>query len=340
MTRPEVHRPEPTGPGDLRPEGPAGALGADVPLALDATGVSVSFPRAGGGLSTVVRNLGLGMEREQVTVLLGESGSGKTVFSRAIIGLAARTARVSGTSMFDGIDLIHADAVALRRVLGARIGMVPQDPNSSLDPMRRIGAQITETILQHHQEQTPRLARARAVALLELVQIRDPERVLRCYPHEVSGGMRQRIAIAIALSCNPELVVADEPSSALDASVGVHVVGLLDDLRRRMGTAILFITHDIGIAAQVASQPRDRVAVMLGGRIVELGFAADVLASPRHEYTRALIAAEPSAGIPRGQLAVVPDSIRNRRDWGALREVAPGHAVAEEQDLQEHEGAA
>ncbi len=306
----------------------AGQLDAQTPLALDATDVSVAFRSPRGGWNTVVDSIGLGLERSQVTVLLGESGSGKTVFARTITGMAPRAAKISGTAEFDGVDLLSADRRTLRRLHGDRVGMVPQDPNSSLDPMRRIGGQIVETLLQHGKAPTKAAALARATELLELVQINDPARVLHNYPHEVSGGMRQRIAIAIAICCEPELIVADEPSSALDASVGVRVVRLLDDLRERLHTAILFITHDIGIAALIASKPHDRVAVMLGGRIVELGFAHQVLHNAQHEYTRALLAAEPSARTPRGQLAVVPDEVRMRRDWGPLRDIEPGHAVA------------
>lgn len=305
-----------------------GQLPPDVPLVLDATAVSVSFRGRGSRWSRVVDTVGLGLERSQVTVLLGESGSGKTVFARSITGMAPRGARVEGTAVFGGTDLLSAGTRQLRALQGDRIGMVPQDPNSSLDPMRRIGGQIIETIMQHGKAPDARVAHERMIALLELVHIREPERVARCYPHEVSGGMRQRIAIAIAISCDPELIVADEPSSALDASVGVRVVQLLGDLRDRLSTAILFITHDIGIAALIASKPHDRVAVMLGGRVVELGFAHQVLHAPLHPYTRALLAAEPSAGVARGHLAVVPDEIRNERNWGPLIEIEPGHAVA------------
>lgn len=318
---------------DLLAAVPAGGLAPTVPLVLDATDIRVSFPRPGKKPSTVIDGIGLGLERSQVTVLLGESGSGKTVFARAVTGLAPPGATVTGSAVFDGVDLVAGSRAQLRALHGDRIGVVPQDPNSSLDPMRQIGAQIAETLLQHRQVASRAEAKERAVELLEQVQIREPRRVIRCYPHEVSGGMRQRIAIAIAISCGPELIVADEPSSALDASVGAHVVGLLDDLRHRLHTAILFITHDIGIAARIASQPHDRVAVMLGGQIVELGFAPALLGAPRHEYTRALLAAEPSAGVPRGQLAVVPESVRSRRDWGPLLEVAPGHAVAAESEF-------
>jgi ABC-type dipeptide/oligopeptide/nickel transport system ATPase component len=318
---------------------PGARLPDSVPLALDATSVSVAFRGAKGGWNTVVDSIGLGLEASQVTVLLGESGSGKTVFARTITGMAPQSARVTGTSLFDGVDLLHADRRTLRSLHGDRIGAVAQDPNSSLDPMRRIGSQLVETLLQHRRVAGKRAATERAMELLDVVQIRDPERVMRAYPHEVSGGMRQRVAIAIAICCEPELVLADEPSSALDASVGVRVVQLLDDLRQRLNTAILFITHDIGIAALVASKPHDRVAVMLGGRIVELGLASQVLTSPGHEYTRALLAAEPSAGVPRGQLAVVPDAIRMRRDWGPLVDVAPGHAVAHPDDRPNRESA-
>jgi ABC-type dipeptide/oligopeptide/nickel transport system ATPase component len=230
--------------------------------------------------------------------------------------------------VFDGVNLLGLSPARLREVHGNRIGMVPQDPNSSLDPMRRVGSQIVETIIQHRRAANRPAARLRMLDLLELVQIRDPGRVAARYPHEISGGMRQRAAIAIAICCDPELIIADEPSSALDASVGARVVELLDDLRGRLGTAILFITHDIGIAARIASRDHDRMAVMLGGRVVELGYAQQILRSARHPYTQALIAAEPSGQVRRGHLAVVPESIRTARDWGELVDVSPGHAIA------------
>lgn len=303
-------------------------LPPDVPLVLDATSVSVAFRGKASKFNTVVDAVGLGLEQSQVTVLLGESGSGKTVFARSITGMAPRGARVTGSAVFGGLNLLELGGRELRKVQGDRIGMVPQDPNASLDPMRRVGGQIIETLMQHGKAANKVAAHARMLELLELVHIHEPDRVARCYPHEVSGGMRQRIAIAIAICCDPELIVADEPSSALDASVGVRVVQLLDSLRERLSTAILFITHDIGIAALIASKPNDRVAVMLGGRIVELGFAHQVLRNPRHPYTRALLAAEPSADVARGSLAVVPDEVRTERNWGPLLEVEPGHAVA------------
>lgn len=296
---------------------------------LSVRDVSVAFPRRkGGGVSRVVDGLDLEIARGQVTVLLGESGSGKTVFSRTIAGMAPRRAIVTGQALFDDRDMTALGRRELRRIQGRLIGSVAQDPTSSLDPMRRVGGQVVETIVQHGMASDRSTAKERMLQLLDLVRINEPERVARCYPHQLSGGMRQRVAIAIALSCEPRLLVADEPSSALDASVGVRVVELMDDLRSRLGTSILFITHDIGIAARIASQPHDQVAVMLRGRLVERGSAQAVLRDPRHPYTCALIAAEPSADVPRGQLAVVPQSVREERRWSDLAEVAAGHFVA------------
>lgn len=303
------------------------ATGSDA-ATMRAESVSVDFPTRRGGRRRVVHEVSLELPYGGVTVLLGESGSGKTVFSRTIGGMAPARAKVSGAAYFGELDLLRMSPRRLRAVQGDRIGMVAQDPTSSLDPMRRIGGQIVETLLQHRRAETRAAARARSLELLELVRIRDPRRVADCYPHELSGGMRQRVAIAIATSCDPRLVIADEPSSALDASVGARVVELMNELRHRLGTAILLITHDIGIAARIASDPDDRVAVMLGGRVVEYGRAEEVLLDPLHPYTQALIAAEPSAEVPRGGLAVVPESIRSHRRWSDLVKVTPGHSVA------------
>jgi ABC-type dipeptide/oligopeptide/nickel transport system ATPase component len=305
---------------------PPGALAADVPLVLDATAVQVSFGK-GAQCREVIHGVGLGVRQGEVTAIVGESGSGKTVFTRTISGQHVRGSQTGGTAVFDGIDLMSAPRSQLQTVLGNRIGCVPQDPTAALDPMRRVGSQLVETMMQHRRFPARRQAKAHALELLELVGIHDPQRVFGCYPHQLSGGMRQRIAISIAVCCEPELIVADEPSSALDASVGVRIVELLGDLRDRLGTAILLITHDIGIAARIADSELDRVAVMLQGQIVELGSARAVLGNPAHPYTQALIHAEPSAQVPRGQLATVPDEVRGCTDWGPLQEVAPGHAV-------------
>jgi ABC-type dipeptide/oligopeptide/nickel transport system ATPase component len=263
----------------------------------------------------------------QVTVLLGESGSGKTVFARSLAALQPDGASVTGSSRFDDVELVDRPRHRMRAIWGSRIAFVPQDPASALDPLRRVGGQVVEALLQHRRVAGRRAARARMLELLTLVRIIDPELVADRYPHELSGGMRQRISIAIALACRPELLIADEPSSALDASVGAHIVDLLADLRESLQTSMIFITHDIGVAARIAREPIDQIVVMLLGHVVERGPAAAVLADPRHPYTRALLAAEPSSSVPRGGLATVPAEVRSA-EWGALQEAAPGHWVA------------
>ncbi|MFT4123657.1 MAG: ABC transporter ATP-binding protein [Microbacteriaceae bacterium] len=303
---------------------------------LDARGVTVDFARRG-GLSRVVHGLDLVLERGAVTVLLGESGSGKTVFAKSIVGMAPTGARVGGTSRFSGgLDLIAAGRARLRPLHGSVVSAIAQDPSAALDPMRRIAGQLRETLVQHRPGMSRADIDARGRELLDLVGLHDHDRVLRSYPHQLSGGMRQRIAIAIAVSCEPELLVADEPSSALDASVGARIVDLLGELRERLGTAILFITHDIGVAARIASRETDQVAVLLSGRLMESGPAAEVWAAPAHPYTRALIGAEPSAEVPRGELPTVPAWMRDHDDWGPLDPVGPGHLA---RAVAVHEGA-
>ena len=290
---------------------------------LAVKGLSVAF-----GAFQAVDEVSLELSSAQVTVLLGESGSGKTVLSRTIAGIAPSRSHATGEVRFGDVDIIRASERTLRRLRGSQIGFVSQDPASSLDPMRRIGQQIGETLRVHRVTGSRADTLARARELLRLVELHDDARVMRSYPHELSGGMRQRVAIALALAAGPRVLVADEPSSALDASVGAKVVDLVDDLRIRFETAVLFVTHDVRVAARIAHRPPDRVAVMLRGRLLEYGRADVVLSRPRHPYTRALLDAEPRPGIPRGQLAVVPDAMRNRVDWPSLREVAPGHLVA------------
>ncbi len=296
------------------------------PPVLDIRDVAVSFGQRADRLP-VVRGVTAQLGRGQVTVLLGESGCGKTVLSRTVSGVAPRGAVVTGESLFEQKDLLKSHSREIRRLHGNRIGFVSQDPSTALDPMRRVGGQVVETILQHRAARNKPQARERTLQLLTTVGVQDAERVARSYPHQLSGGQRQRVAIAIAVSCGPELLIADEPSSALDASVGSRVVRMLDGLRHDLGTAVLFITHDIAIAAAISSDPGDRVLVMMNGSIIESGFTGEVLSSPRHEYTQLLLAAEPSAAVPRGALAVIPERLRAQR-WGPLSEVAPGHFVS------------
>ena len=254
----------------------------------------VSFPTRT-RLIEAVRGIGFTLGREKVG-LVGESGSGKSMTGRAILGLVPPPGRVSAARMMLGeVDLLRASPRKMREVRGRRVSMVLQDPRFSLNPVLTVGAQIAEAYRAH--ERAPRAqARDRALEMLRAVRIRDPERVHDAYPHELSGGMGQRVMIAMMLAPDPDLLIADEPTSSLDATVQMQVLAILDDLVTRRGMGLLFITHDLRLVASFC----DRVLVMYGGRIVERVAAAD-LDRAEHPYTRGLLAALPSlarAGEP------------------------------------------
>jgi peptide/nickel transport system permease protein len=249
------------------------------------------------GLIQPVRNVSLAVAAGETLAIVGESGSGKSLTGLAAMGLLPPAARVSGgTALFEGIDLVRADEAALRRLRGGAMAMIFQDPMSSLNPVHRIGAQIGEAILAH-QPVSRQEAERKAVALLARVGIPDPKRRARAYPHELSGGMRQRVMIAIAVANGPRLLIADEPTTALDVTIQAQVLDLLADLKRESGLALVFITHSLPVVAEIA----DRVVVMYAGEIVEEGTVAAVFARPRHPYTAALIASAPSEGGPPPQ---------------------------------------
>jgi peptide/nickel transport system ATP-binding protein len=250
----------------------------------------------------VLRGASLQIHAGEVRGLVGESGAGKSMLGRALLGLLPATAViVSGSIQFEGHDLLALRESERRRLLSRRVALIPQDPMTSLNPVRCVGAQIA-MVLRHQLALSKREARDRAAALLAEVAIRDPLRVLRLYPHEISGGMRQRVLIAMAFACNPGLVVADEPTTALDVTVQRHVLQLVERLRRRHGAAVLFITHDLGLVAKVCRT----MTVLHAGRVLEQGDTADVLAKPQHPYTRALLAATPRADRPAEALRPVP----------------------------------
>ncbi|MFE6131715.1 ABC transporter ATP-binding protein [Streptomyces sp. NPDC056437] len=223
-------------------------------------------------------------------VLLGESGSGKTTVARTVLGLG-RSARITGSVRLGETDLRAVDERAMGRIRGRRIGYVAQDPSGALDPLRRIGPQITEVLLRHRIVTGRRAARAVVPDLLSAAGITEPERTARSHPHQLSGGQRQRAAIALAIACGPGLLVADEPTTALDVLVRAQVLDLFDRLRTERGTALLLVTHDLDVARRIGG----RVAVMRGGSIVETGSADEVLTRPVHAFTAELVGSRTEA---------------------------------------------
>jgi len=230
--------------------------------------------------------------------VVGESGSGKSVTMMSLIGLLPMPpAEIRGGQvLFDGVDLLQSDVDALRDIRGARIGMIFQDPMTSLNPVFSIGFQLAEP-LRKHMGMSKSAARKRCVELLELVGIPDAESRLNDYPHQFSGGMRQRVMIAIALACDPQVLIADEPTTALDVTIQAQILELVKDLRQKLGMAIVWITHDLGVIAGIA----DRVIVMYGGQIVEQAPVKELFANPQHPYTRALLETIPSVRGARAQ---------------------------------------
>jgi len=255
------------------------------------------------GVVRAVDGVGFDLAPGEFMGLVGESGSGKTVTCRAMLGLLPNgRGRVDGgTALFEGVDLLRMDDEGLRRVRGRRIGMVFQNPTSHLDPVMSIGEQIGEVVRLHH-GLAAGAARVRAVELLRGVRMPDPETRIDSYAHQLSGGMRQRAMIAMALAGGPALLVADEPTTALDVTVQAQILRLLLDLRDSQGLAIVLVTHDLGIVLETCNT----VAVMYAGRIVERGPAATVLAAPRHPYTIGLLGSRPGAFPRRERLAAIP----------------------------------
>ena len=264
------------------PSIPASAEAA-APVVLSLSGLTVTFDTPRGSI-TAAREVTLAVERGECLGVVGESGAGKSQVFLAVMGLLAANGRAHGSARFLGTELLRLAPAALDRVRGAGIGMVFQDPMTSLTPHLAVGEQIAEVIRRHRRVARAE-ARAAALTLLERVQVSDPERRMRQYPHELSGGMRQRVMIAIALSSEPRLLIADEPTTSLDVTVQAQILALLAELKRERGMAMVLITHDLGAVAGVA----DRVVVLRAGSIVETGPVAAVLKAPRDPYTRTLV---------------------------------------------------
>ena len=256
----------------------------------------------------VLRGVGLAVEPGRVHGLVGESGAGKTMVARAVLGVMPSAARITGGSVrFVGVDLATQSERDRRAMLGRDLALIPQDPMTALNPVRPIGRQIADVLrLRIGLDRVS--ADTRALALLEDVHIREPRSVLRQYPHELSGGMRQRVLIAIAFAGEPKLVIADEPTTALDVTVQRQILRLIRRLQAAHGTAILFVTHDLGVVAKIC----DSVSVIHAGRIVEAAPVADIFAAPKHDYTRALFRATPRYDRPADALEPVPAALTER----------------------------
>ncbi|MGY0794165.1 ABC transporter ATP-binding protein [Azospirillum argentinense] len=298
----------------------SGPVSSEPVLAVD--GLSIGF-QTRRGLLPAVRELSFSVKSGEMLAIVGESGCGKSLTALALLGLVPPPGRVTGgTVRLEGRDLLALDEAALRRVRGARISMIFQEPMTALNPVLTVGEQIMEAILEH-EPVSRKAARERTLALLERVRIPDPERRFAEYPHRLSGGMRQRVMIAMALAGTPAVLVADEPTTALDVTIQAQILGLIDELRREQGTAVVFITHDLGVVSGYV----DRVLVMYAGRKVEERDTRNLFADPRHPYTRGLIAAQPragsgAAGAVRERLAEIPGTVP------ALAAMPPGCAFA------------
>ena len=275
---------------------------------LSIEGLCVEFDDGKGRVVKAVRDVSLDVKKGEMAAVVGESGSGKTALAMSIVRLLPKAGRItSGNICLDGVDLLSADDALLRSVRGKRIGVIFQDPMSSLNPYLTIGRQITE-VTELHLGLSRREAREHACEMLDLVGIKDAAKRLDQYPSEFSGGMRQRVMIAIAVSCKPDLVIADEPTTALDTTIQAQVLDLLDDLRAKLGMSVILISHDLALVSGRA----DRVAVMYGGRIFEEAAARELFAKSANPYTLALLAAMPenaAAGEELFQIAGMPPDL-------------------------------
>jgi oligopeptide/dipeptide ABC transporter ATP-binding protein len=299
----------------------------DRPL-LEVNGLRTSFFTRDGEVRAV-DGINFHVDSGEIMGLVGESGCGKSVTSLSILRLVAKPGRIeSGEVLFDGTDLLKLPEGDMRKIRGDRISMIFQQPTSSLNPVWDVGRQIEE-VLRIHRGMKGGAARDRAKELLRMVGIPDPERRLKAYPHEMSGGMAQRVMIAMALACEPELLIADEPTTALDVTIQAQILDLMRNLRDETGTAIVLITHDLGVVAEMC----DRVAVMYAGEIVEQTDVTSLFREPLHPYTRGLIGSIPVVGQVKDELAVIPGNVPNLIDLPKGCRFAPRCLTRVEEDV-------
>jgi len=292
---------------------------------LSVRNLSVTFPTRRGP-AAVVDNVSFDLEAGEVLGIVGESGSGKSLTAFAILRLIAKPGRIAGGSiLFEGQDLLQQPESVMNRLRGSAISMIFQEPMSSLNPVFSVGDQIMEPLRQHR-GLDGRAARAAALDLLDRVEIPDPARRIDEYPHQLSGGMRQRAMIAIALACRPKLLIADEPTTALDVTIQAQILDLLRGLQRELGMAVLLITHDLGVVAQFAKQ----ALVMYAGRVSETAEVHDLFRRPMHPYTQGLVASMPVMDGPRRPLRAIAGTVPQPAAMPAGCRFAPrcGRAIA------------
>ncbi|HET9346051.1 MAG TPA: ABC transporter ATP-binding protein [Candidatus Limnocylindrales bacterium] len=300
--------------------------GSEPLLVVD--GLRTSF-HTSDGVVRAVDGISFSVDRGEIMGLVGESGCGKSVTSLSIMRLVARPGIIeAGRIMFDGRDLLTLSGDEMRKLRGDAISMIFQQPTSSLNPVWDVGTQISE-VLELHRNMKGKAAHARSLELMRMVGIPDPERRLKAYPHELSGGMAQRVMIAMALACEPDLLIADEPTTALDVTIQAQILDLMRNLRAETGTAIILITHDLGVVAEMC----DRVAVMYAGEVVEQTDVSTLFREPLHPYTRGLIGSIPVIGELRDELAVIPGNVPNLIDLPTGCRFAPRCTARIEHDV-------
>lgn len=297
---------------------------------LDVKDLAVEF-KTDGGQVQAVRGVSFELSEGETLAIVGESGSGKSVTSKAIMGLLAENGHVAaGEVIYEGVNLVLLEEEEIHKYRGGEIAMIFQDPISSLNPTMTIGKQILEAVNLHN-EMSKADAKARVLELIDMVGIDNPEKRYKQYPHQFSGGMRQRIVIAIALACNPKILICDEPTTALDVTIQAQILELIEELQRKLQVAVIFITHDLGVVANVA----DRVAVMYAGRIVEIGNVNDIFYTPYHPYTWGLLGSMPDLDSDDEELYAIPGTPPNLLDLPAGDAFAPRSAYTMDIDLIE-----
>lgn len=299
---------------------------------LQVKDLHISFNTFSGEVQAI-RGVNFDLYKGETLAIVGESGSGKSVTTKAIMRLLpeSNTEIKKGQILFEGKDIVKLKDKEMQKIRGKDISMIFQDPMTSLNPTMKIGKQIMEPIIKH-QKLSKAEARKRALEILKLVGIPKPEIRINQYPHQFSGGMRQRVVIAIALACNPKILIADEPTTALDVTIQAQILELMKDLQKKINTSIIFITHDLGVVANVA----DRVAVMYGGKIVEIGTVDEIFYNPQHPYTWGLISSMPTLDIEEEELYAIPGTPPNLINPPEGDVFAPRNEYAMKIDLIKH----